>query len=1022
MEFQKRKAQTLAAMASPAPDKSPKGNLDAPIIPLLDAINNDPSYFTTSSCSGRISILLSLPPSAASTKKKARGGTWIFISHDPADPDFLVDLLFGARDRTDDAGGEMVFRFEPLIVAVECRDIDAAQALVSTAIASGFRESGITNAGKRVMVAIRCSIRLEVPLGQSGALLVSPEYVRYLVGIANEKMEANRRRTDGFLNVLQCKGLRQLVTEKIGYQSCMVPRESLLNLESKQNDVQSKILLIESDAVKVHEQHNIGSLDEDACGLESNWFFREDNGNDASSKTPLKASICLHEVEVESGNSCRSHKLRETVNGLSEKGSLLAVYLTIFDEPPEKLYLWGQSACVVNDNEHKQIFIFGGFGGLGRHARRNYSLMLDPKSGTLKEINTVDSPSPRMGHTSSLIGDQIFVIGGRDGPTQIFDEVWVLNNVESRWNLLKCNGSMFHPRHRHAAAAVGSNIYVFGGLGYEVIYSCMNVLHTETLQWTEVSVQGECPCARHSHSLVAYGSQLFLFGGYDGEKALGDLYSFDVRTLHWEKVKTNGRSPCPRFSHSMFIYKNYLGIIGGCPVRQENQELALLNLDHQSWVYVTVVCLGRELWVRCSTTVVDDDLVIVGGGASCYAFGTKFNPPMKVNLQQLETLHVTHCHKLVKQGSHSTFQESLQNLSVNGCGNFSDAEHLVLKIIKKNAKLAKDILKKFGWLDTDRKVRPSVDGSYICIPVNQNFFALIQKKPHGSMNVDIMDDGHQPEIFETKSISVHEVSLPMALSFISSSGSSLLKDSAVCDRKVSKSPQSIMRDFVSSLLRKKGLPPQLLDELPTRWERLGDIVVLPVTSFKDQAWNSMGEELWPIVANSIGAQRLARQGRILATGTRDTTLEILVGDNGWVTHQENGIFYSFDATKCMFSSGNLSEKLRMAQLDCRDEIIVDLFAGIGYFVLPFLVKAKAKLVYACEWNPHAINALRHNIDTNSVADRCVILEGDNRITAPKGIADRVCLGLLPTSEGSWVTAVRSLKSLFNHLTETTEFD
>lgn len=63
-----------------------------------------------------------------------------------------------------------------------------------------------------------------------------------------------------------------------------------------------------------------------------------------------------------------------------------------------------------------------------------------------------------------------------------------------------------------------------------------------------------------------------------------------------------------------------------------------------------------------------------------------------------------------------------------------------------------------------------------------------------------------------------------------------------------------------------------------------------------------------------------------------------MGDNGWVTHQENGIFYSFDATKCMFSSGNLSEKLRMAQLDCRDEIIVDLFAGIGYFVLPFLVK------------------------------------------------------------------------------------
>lgn len=67
-------------------------------------------------------------------------------------------------------------------------------------------------------------------------------------------------------------------------------------------------------------------------------------------------------------------------------------------------------------------------------------------------------------------------------------------------------------------------------------------------------------------------------------------------------------------------------------------------------------------------------------------------------------------------------------------------------------------------------------------------------------------------------------------------------------------------------------------------------------------------------------------------------MEILAGDGGWVDHCENGIHYSFDATKCMFSWGNLSEKLRMAHLDCRDQVVVDLFAGIGYFVLPFLVR------------------------------------------------------------------------------------
>jgi tRNA wybutosine-synthesizing protein 3 len=53
------------------------------------------------------------------------------------------------------------------------------------------------------MVAIRCSIRMEVPLGQTSQLVVSPEYIRYLVKIANMKMEANKKRMTGFLELLQ---------------------------------------------------------------------------------------------------------------------------------------------------------------------------------------------------------------------------------------------------------------------------------------------------------------------------------------------------------------------------------------------------------------------------------------------------------------------------------------------------------------------------------------------------------------------------------------------------------------------------------------------------------------------------------------------------------------------------------------------------------------------------------------------------------------------------------------------------
>ena len=91
-----------------------------------------------------------------------------------------------------------------------------------------------------------------------------------------------------------------------------------------------------------------------------------------------------------------------------------------------------------------------------------------------------------------------------------------------------------------------------------------------------------------------------------------------------------------------------------------------------------------------------------------------------------------------------------------------------------------------------------------------------------------------------------------------------------------------------------------------------------------------------------------------------------LGENGIVQHIDNGIRYTYDVTKNMFSKGNISEKLRIAKFDCEDEVVVDMFAGIGYFTLPYLVKAKAKTVYACDWNPDAVSFLRHNLHVNKV--------------------------------------------------------
>ncbi|XP_058753871.1 tRNA wybutosine-synthesizing protein 2/3/4 isoform X1 [Vicia villosa] len=981
MEFEKRKSSTLASLNSTESDKSPKGSLDTPIIPLINTLNQNPNFFTTSSCSGRISILSQpiSPIPSPQTKKKAKGGTWLFVSHHPAEPDSVVSLLFPSEStHSPDSSpiSELVFRFEPLIIAIECRDLSSAHSLVSLAISSGFRESGITNANKRVIIAIRCSIRMEVPLGDTDKIMVTDEYVRYLVRVGNEKMEANRNRTERFLRLLQ-----------------------------------------------------------------SNGSMLEDSSNHLSPRNGGEL-VCNH-VQLENESQLTNGNASETSSGFvgSPGFNLPIAHIEIVGEPVEKLFLWGHSACALDNADHKKVIVCGGFGGLGRHARRNDLLLLDPYSGNLETIDTFGCacPSPRLGHTASLVGDLMFVIGGRTGPDKILSDVWSLDTTKNCWKLLQCGGSIFPPRHRHAAAVMGSNIYVFGGLDNDVIFSSFYVLDTINLQWKEIPVSGEWPYARHSHAMVASDSQIFMFGGYDGRKVLGDLYSFDVQMGQWKKEITAGRNPHARFSHSIFVYKNYLGVLGGCPVTQHYQELAILDLKLRVWKHVTLDSVGKDLFVRSTSNVVGDDLVIVGGGASCYAFGTKFSEPAKVSL-----LHLVHSHDdfmpfenqrhhmigqngVMKgnmvENSQGFLLEHVPNISENESLCFNDNVphingqsqtiplHCVLQLEKKYAKQGKDILKKFGWLDLGRKAYSEEGGVHICFPVCKELYTVFHERSCHSGDDAIDRENEIPLLkpLTQEGYLLNKLSCSEALTLLHEYGAILLEDKVVETKKAAMSPLKVMTEVVTSLIEKKGLPTELLDELPARWDRIGDIVILPATSFKNILWNSIAEDLWLAVAKSLKAHRLARQGPVAATGTRDSTLEILVGDDGWVNHRENGIFYSFDATKCMFSWGNLSEKLRMAKLDCKDEVIVDLFAGIGYFTLPFLVRAQAKLVYACEWNPHAIEALRHNLQSNSVADRCILLEGDNRNTAPKGVADRVCLGLIPSSECSWVTAVRALR-------------
>lgn len=107
--FTAHKSRILAEISSPNPDASPKGSVDVQILPLINQLNQHDRVFTTSSCSGRISVFYEgLKKSAKSSYSgenqqesgipearnavgkagiggKGEGGKWLFVSHDPLD-------------------------------------------------------------------------------------------------------------------------------------------------------------------------------------------------------------------------------------------------------------------------------------------------------------------------------------------------------------------------------------------------------------------------------------------------------------------------------------------------------------------------------------------------------------------------------------------------------------------------------------------------------------------------------------------------------------------------------------------------------------------------------------------------------------------------------------------------------------------------------------------------------------------------------------------------------------------------
>ncbi|PIN87005.1 hypothetical protein COV19_02330 [Candidatus Woesearchaeota archaeon CG10_big_fil_rev_8_21_14_0_10_44_13] len=160
-------------------DKSRKGGIDKNIKGLVDLINKNPCYYTTSSCAGRIVLL---KPAEHNRKDKAE---WLFVSHEKIGKkqhDQLKDSLRNPPNET------VWFKQEGAILHVRCRAFDDAVRLVKASKEAAFKHAGISSFGRKIMVEVIDTERIDAPVSREGKLIVDDDYLRFLFEECNSKL------------------------------------------------------------------------------------------------------------------------------------------------------------------------------------------------------------------------------------------------------------------------------------------------------------------------------------------------------------------------------------------------------------------------------------------------------------------------------------------------------------------------------------------------------------------------------------------------------------------------------------------------------------------------------------------------------------------------------------------------------------------------------------------------------------------------------------------------------------------
>ena len=163
------------------------------------------------------------------------------------------------------------------------------------------------------------------------------------------------------------------------------------------------------------------------------------------------------------------------------------------------------------------------------------------------------------------------------------------------------------------------------------------------------------------------------------------------------------------------------------------------------------------------------------------------------------------------------------------------------------------------------------------------------------------------------------------------------------------------------------------NELISAFDQIGEIIIVRIPDSLLSKKKIIGKALLDDVkiVRSVFYQSSAVSGDFR---TRD--LEIIAGeDNTETEYKEFGCRFTVDVKNAFFSPRLSTERERIANLIQNEEVMVNMFAGIGMFSI-MAAKRKKCIVYSLDINPVASKLCETNIGLNKLAGNVISVNGD----------------------------------------------